>query len=104
MRNERTPEQDARERAWCEWRYSKEDRFFELTPRGGFDAGWNARSEENARTYEDGIRFACAMVDEMYAKSNTHDLMQGDCVLAKLNMLPKSKIRKNPYRAEEPKK
>lgn len=55
-----------------------------------------ADKERDKVAREEGIRFACAVVDEMYGGCNTHQFMQGDCVLAKLNMLDKSKLRPNP--------
>jgi hypothetical protein len=53
-------------------------------------------SEDYRKGYLAGIRFACSTVDEMYGRSNTHPKMQGDCVLAKLNMLNVSLVRDNP--------
>lgn len=44
----------------------------------------------------EGIKLACEMIDDMYAKAQTHKYMIGDCILAKFNLLKKEKVRKNP--------
>lgn len=54
------------------------------------------RTPEEIAARNEGIRAACAIVDDMFGKYNLHHTMQGDCVLAKLNMLSNKKIRKNP--------
>ncbi len=54
-----------------------------LTPKG-----------EKPKRYWDGFDFACAMLDEMYAKTHPHEYNIADCLKAKVNRLPNDKIRK----------
>lgn len=44
--------------------------------------------------YGRGVRHAAEIADT-YNSSTTHPYMLGDCILSKLNLLPKKKIRKN---------
>jgi hypothetical protein len=49
------------------------------------------------KDYWEGFKAACEIIDDMYARSNTHPYMQGDCVMAKMNLFKKEDIRKNPF-------
>ena len=47
--------------------------------------------------YERGVRAAASIADQ-YNSSSSHHYRLGDCILGKLNMLKKQKIRKNKER------
>jgi hypothetical protein len=42
-----------------------------------------------------GFDYACSWLDELFAKSHPHTHNIADCLKAKVNRLPKSKIRPN---------
>lgn len=48
------------------------------------------------KLFDDGFRAACALVDDLYAASQTHPYMLGDCVLAKTNRLKPRAAKPNP--------
>lgn len=45
--------------------------------------------------YWNGFDYACNWVDELFAKSHPHKYNIADCIKAKVNRLPKNKIRVN---------
>jgi hypothetical protein len=45
--------------------------------------------------YWKGFDYACSWLDELFAKSHPHKFNIADCLKAKVNRLPKSKIRPN---------
>lgn len=45
--------------------------------------------------YWEGFEFALNLLDDMYAKTHPHPFNIADCIRAKANRLPKSKIRKS---------
>ena len=49
----------------------------------------------HSEEYWEGFDRACEILDENYAKSHPHKYNIADCVRAKVNRLPKNKIRKN---------
>lgn len=45
--------------------------------------------------YWSGFDYACTWLDELFSKSHPHKYNIADCLKAKVNRLPKSKIRPN---------
>jgi len=45
--------------------------------------------------YWKGFDYACKLLDETYAKTHPHEFNIADCLKAKVNRLPKNKIREN---------
>jgi len=49
-----------------------------------------------SKDFEDGFEMACQMLDDLgYTKTSTHPYNIADCIRAKINKIPKNKIRKN---------
>jgi hypothetical protein len=46
------------------------------------------------KTYEDGVRHAAELANH-YNSCTTHPYRLGDCILHKMNMLDKKKVRRN---------
>ena len=58
----------------------------------------NTKTQISSRTpdFWEGFNFACDLLEDLgYTKLSTHHYNIADCLKAKMNRLPKSKIRKN---------
>ena len=56
----------------------------------------NVQVSSRSSDFWDGFNFACALLEDLgYTKASTHPYNIADCLKAKMNKLPKSKIRKN---------
>ena len=55
----------------------------------------NVQGSARSAEFWDGFNFACDLLEDLgYAKSSSHPYNIADCLKAKMNRLPKSKIRK----------
>jgi hypothetical protein len=56
----------------------------------------NVLLSSRSSDFWEGFNFACDLLEDLgYVKSSTHPYNIADCLKAKMNRLPKSKVRKN---------
>lgn len=56
----------------------------------------NVLLSSRSSDFWDGFNFACDLLEDLgYAKSSTHPYNIADCLKAKMNRLPKNKVRNN---------